>query len=58
MTPPHPDEFSNEMLEFLLKDPDLNEFVEWNQNILRSHYQLIFAHLPTPLSYRLLSVKL
>ena len=25
MAPPHPDEFSNEMLEFLLKDPKLSE---------------------------------
>ena len=28
MTPPHPDEFSNEMLEFLFKDPKLSEHLK------------------------------
>ena len=59
MTPPHPDEFSNEMLEFLLKDPKLSEHLKWKPRLknvfLQSELQFDFIFLPSPLMYRPLS---
>ena len=57
MTPPNPDEFSNEMLEFLLQDANLSDHLQWKQDILRSEYQYGFIRLPSSLTYSLMSEK-
>ena len=57
MTPPNPDEFSNEMLEFLLQDAKLSDHLLWKQDILRSEYQYDVIRLPCSLTYSSMSEK-
>ena len=57
MTPPNPDEFSTEMIEFLLQDANLSDHLQWKQDILRSEYQYGFIRLPSSLTYSLMSEK-
>ena len=53
MYPPHPHEYSVDMIQFLLNNPDLMDSLRWQLDSSRSAIwidQLI--HLPSPLSYR------
>ena len=55
MYPPHPHEFSVEMIRFLLNDPDVMNFLQWQLDSLRSVYSLQMFNVPSPLFYRSMS---
>ena len=53
MHPPHPHEYSVDMIQFLLNNPDLMDSLQWQLDSSRSAISIDqLIHLPSPLSYR------
>ena len=50
MYPPHPHEYSVEMIRFLLNDTDVVNLLQWQLGTLR--YSLQMFNVPSPLFYR------
>ena len=55
MYPPHPHEFSVEMIGFLLNDTDVMNLLQWQLDTLRSLNSLQMFNVPSPLFYRSMS---
>ena len=55
MYPPHPHEYSIEMIEFLLNDTDVMNFLNWQVDSSRVLYSSPMLNVPSPLFYRSMS---
>ena len=55
MYPPHPHEYSVEMIEFLLNDTNLMDSLNWQVDSSRVSYSSPMFNVPSPLFYRSMS---
>ena len=55
MYPPHPHEYSVDMIEFLLNNTDLMDFLNWQVDSSRVLYSSPMFSVPSPLFYRYMS---